>query len=192
MSTGMSEEVRQLLMRPEGVDVDFKANTKVDAEDLVAFANSEQGGILLLGVDEETVDGVQRGKVVGCDVDDEARLSIVNKAAGCIPPVEVHVEIEREDDKSFFVVTVPSGKEKPYCTPGGTYKIRGDGRNVPLAPPNLLELLPSLSSQTECDATTNAAEQALLEIRKLAKGLNTLAEKVHEITEHLGITKESS
>ncbi len=191
MSTGMSEQVRQLLQRPEGVDVDFKANTKVDAEDFVAFANSEQGGVLLLGVQEETVDGRQRGRVVGCEVDDEARLSIVNKAAGCIPPVEVHVAIEQEGSKSFFVVTVPSGKDKPYCTSGGTYKIRGDGRNIALDPKSLLGLTPEQSNQAECDATTNAAELALLEIRNLGKELETLVGKVDRIMQHLGIRKGS-
>lgn len=130
-----------MLSNAESWDVDFKANAKVEAEDLVAFANSPDGGRLLLGVEEVTVDGVQRGKVVGCRVDDEARLAIVNKAAACIPPVTVSVDVEWEGDQAFFSVTIPSGTDKPYCTANGTYKIRGDGRNVPLVPSSLLNLL---------------------------------------------------
>ncbi len=141
MSRGMSKKVRLLLQNAEGLDVDFKANAKVEAEDLVAFANSADGGMLLLGVEEVTVDGVQRGSVVGCRVDDEARLAIVNKAAACIPPITVSVDVEWESDKAFFAVTIPSGVDKPYCTANGTYKIRGDGRNVPLVPSSLLNLL---------------------------------------------------
>lgn len=141
MNRGMSEKVRLLLQNAEGLDVDFKANAKVEAEDLVAFANSADGGMLLLGVEEVTVDGVQQGSVVGCRVDDDARLAIVNKAAACIPPIAVSVDVEWEGEKAFFAVTVPSGDDKPYCTANGTYKIRGDGRNVPLVPSSLLNLL---------------------------------------------------
>lgn len=141
MNRGMSEKVRLLLQSAEGLDVDFKANAKVEAEDLVAFANSADGGMLLLGVEEVTVDGVQQGSVVGCRVDDDARLAIVNKAAACIPPVTVSVQVEWEGEKAFFAVTIPSGDDKPYCTANGTYKIRGDGRNVPLVPSSLLNLL---------------------------------------------------
>lgn len=141
MNRGMSEKVRLLLENAEGLDVDFKANAKVEGEDFVAFANSVDGGVLLLGVEEVTVDGVQQGRVVGCRVDDEARLVIVNKAAACIPPVTVSVDVEWAGDRAFFAVTIPSGVDKPYCTAGGTYKIRGDGRNVPLVPSNLLNLL---------------------------------------------------
>ena len=88
-----------------------------------------------------TVNGVQQGSVVGCRVDDDARLAIVNKAAACIPPITVSVDVEWEGEKAFFAVTIPAGDDKPYCTANGTYKLRGDGRNVPLVPSSLLNLL---------------------------------------------------
>ena len=57
---------KQLLSRPEGLEVDFKRDAEaVKQDDLVAFANSG-GGVILVGVDESKGrNGVQKGIVVG-------------------------------------------------------------------------------------------------------------------------------
>ena len=63
----ISPEAQKILDNEENFDVDFKRNGKVDPEDLVAFANSKNGGVILLGVDEFTnSNGRQKGKPVGC------------------------------------------------------------------------------------------------------------------------------
>ena len=83
----ISQRAKSLLSKPEGVDVDFKREINgIKSRDLVSFANSPQGGAILVGVDEYTnKNGLQRGQVVGCDVDDSARLSLINKATDCYP-----------------------------------------------------------------------------------------------------------
>ncbi|NLI93896.1 MAG: ATP-binding protein [Peptococcaceae bacterium] len=138
----VSRKSRALLNRQEGLDVDFKLTVKgIEATDLVAFANSEKGGTILAGVGEdEDVYTLQKGKIIGCSVGDKERLYILSKAESCVPPVEVNIIIENYARKPFYRIEIPSGKDKPYCTAGGTYKIRGDGRTNNLLPGRLLSL----------------------------------------------------
>ncbi|NLM21247.1 MAG: ATP-binding protein [Peptococcaceae bacterium] len=145
----ISRKSKALLNRQEGLDVDFKLTVKgVDAIDLVAFANSEKGGTLLVGVAEvEDENSMQKGKIIGCPVGDKERLYILSKAESCVPPVEVNIIIENYARKPFYRIEIPSGKEKPYCTAGGTYKIRGDGRTNTLLPGRLLSLFVEKQSE---------------------------------------------
>jgi ATP-dependent DNA helicase RecG len=138
----ISERANRLLNREEGFDVDFKrAASGLDAEDLVSFANSERGGAILIGVDEtKDGNGRQRAVVVGCPVGDGEKLKILSKANQCVPPVTVSLFVENSAEKPFYRIEIRSGPHRPYCTSGGTYKIRGDGRNETLYPPQLLAL----------------------------------------------------
>lgn len=140
---GISRRARSLLSSSEGIDVDFKETLNgLDASDLTSFANSPTGGAILIGVQEsKDKAGLQRGKVIGCSVGDQARLQIINKALACVPPVAVDVIAENTGSTPFLRVEIPSGGEKPYCTPSGTYKIRGDGRNRPMLPQHILSVL---------------------------------------------------
>jgi ATP-dependent DNA helicase RecG len=135
---GMSKRAREALARSEGLDVEFKeAVSGLTPDDLVAFANSQSGGVVLLGIREGQGRTPSCGTVVGCAVDDRAKQAILSRAEGCSPPVEAEVYVENVAHNPFLRVEVPSGTQKPYCTSGGTYKIRGDGRNKAL-PPGLL------------------------------------------------------
>ena len=139
ISEGLSERARTLLAREEDCDVDFKRLAQLDSEDIVAFANSATGGAVLLGVAEgEDALGRQVGIVEGCDVGDRARQAVIAKAQSCVPPVHLEVHTETDGERSFFRVEISSGPHKPYCTQGGTYKIRGDGQNLALRPKALL------------------------------------------------------
>lgn len=138
-----SVRARKLLALEENLDVDFKKSLAgLDSEDLVAFANSKGGGAILIGVEEEKLShGRRRGRVVGCSVGDKERVGIVSRAHGCFPPIEVEVFVENLESKCPFLrIEIASGHDKPYCSPGGTYKIRGDGRNLPLVPSQLLQM----------------------------------------------------
>jgi hypothetical protein len=48
--------------------------------------------------------------------------------------------VENSGSTPFYRIEIPSGPHKPYCTSGGTYKTRGDGRKETLHPPQLLAL----------------------------------------------------
>jgi hypothetical protein len=137
-----SAKATKLLQGQENTDWDMKVSiTALESEDLVAFANSTTGGTILLGVKEVGRKGeLQRGEVVGCPVDDKAKRSILSKAADCTPPIAVEVFIENVKSKPFIRVEIPPGQDKPYCTKGGTYKVRGDGQNLGIMPNKLLAL----------------------------------------------------
>lgn len=139
---GISDRAKQLLSREEGFDVDFKkAMSGLESDDLVSFANSKDGGTLLIGVEEtKDVNGRQQAVVVGCPVGDAEKLKILSRATQCVPPIQVSIYIENSSTKPFYRIEIPSGPYKPYCTSGATYKTRGDGRKEPLNPPQLLAL----------------------------------------------------
>lgn len=139
---GISKISRGLLSTGENKNVDYKVNVKgLHADDLVAFANSKDGGSILIGVRETSGQGgTQKGEPVGHPVDDASKLQIMSKALACSPPIQIEIFIENLGDCPFFRVEVPSGTHKPYSTANGTYKIREDGRNSSLLSEPLLRI----------------------------------------------------
>lgn len=187
----LSQRAQSLLNRSEGYELEFKeALHALEPEDMVAFANSPEGGVVLMGVREiEARYGRQRGEIVGCAVGDPEKLSILNRAESCVPPIAVDVFIENADRKPFFRVEIPSGPNKPYCTAAGTYKIRGNGRTLPLVPSRLLAMFMASENQEFVErfkAATKELERELAdtkarlikEIEQLLGSLALLDEKV--------------
>ena len=173
---GISERAGRLLSGQEDRYVDFKQSAAgMDSEDIVAFANTPTGGTILLGVEEaQKPDGRQYGKVVGCAVGDQERLSILGRAESCIPRIEVDVITENLGDKPFFRIEIPSGTRKPYCTSRGTYKIRGDGANKPLTPRRLLALFLDSESEEFLDRFRKATEELDAQMNQLVATVNLL------------------
>jgi len=137
----LTKITKELLEHGENEKVDYKRNLKgLKSEDLVAFANSEKGGTILIGVDEESNGKTQVGVIYGCDTSDKSRLVIMSKALACIPPISLSIYIENTNENPIFRLEIPSGINKPHCTSGGTYKIRKDGRNAVLSPNEILEI----------------------------------------------------
>jgi len=145
----ISQKAKLILAHEEGYDADWKGNVKtLDSEDIVAFANSKDGGSILLGVDEdEDTNGRQIPKIVGCKLSDDNKLSIKSKDLSCTPPIEVEIIKENTDKKSFYRIEIPSGENKPYCTQKGVYKIRDDGLNKAITPENLLSIFIEMESK---------------------------------------------
>ncbi|WP_108171858.1 helix-turn-helix domain-containing protein [Christiangramia gaetbulicola] len=137
----LTKSTEKLLEFGENETVDYKRDLKgLKSEDLVAFANSENGGIILIGVEEKSNGKTQIGEIYGCDTSDKSRLVIMSKALACIPPISLSIIIENTNKKPIFRLEIPSGIQKPHCTSGGTYKIRKDGRNSVLTPNEILEI----------------------------------------------------
>ncbi len=157
----ISKRARSLLTRSEDYELEFKETPQaLEPEDIVAFANSPTGGVVLIGVREvRTEDGRQRGKIVGCTVGDAEKLMIINRAESCVPPISVEVIVENAARKPFFRVEIPSGQNKPYCTSAGTYKIRGNARTLPLLPSRLLTLFMASESQEFVERFKAATEE---------------------------------
>jgi len=107
--------VNILIKEGEGLTVEFKEHftPRID-EDIVAFANTK-GGVILLGVrDDRTLSGEKLTNDV------KARINSV--ARNCNPPVQV--KIKQLDN--IIALEVPQGEEKPYSCSSGYFR-RLDG-----------------------------------------------------------------
>ncbi|MEA4849108.1 MAG: putative DNA binding domain-containing protein [Clostridiaceae bacterium] len=113
------EEIREIINNGENSYVEFKeegVKAKDLAEEIVAFANSE-GGTILIGVDDDgNIKGVYDSLV------EEKIMNICRN--NCIPniiPTFQSIDIE---GKTIAVVTVHKGLNKPYYTADHKYYIR--------------------------------------------------------------------
>jgi predicted HTH transcriptional regulator len=134
---------RRLLTSPEGLQVDFKRDAEgIKPDDIVAFANGG-GGTILIGVDEiKGINGVQRGKVVGCDVSDRERNKIVSRANNCRPAIPVQITVESYGKRTLMRVDISKGGL--HCTSNGTYKIHRDGQNDIIDPSLMAKIIVKL------------------------------------------------
>lgn len=157
----LSQRTRQLIGGQENLDVDFKiSGAAIKQKTLVAFANTPTGGTLLIGVEEYTSgDGVQRGRIVGCEVDDTARLTVQNKALSCVPPVPVEIFVENMSREPILRVEIPHSLNRPHCTSSGEYCVRADGRNRALLPSELLQLFMDRESEQFVNRFKSAVEK---------------------------------
>jgi hypothetical protein len=172
--------------------VEFKEKVSgLDSEDLVAFANSSDGGSILIGVREiNRPDGTQSGEPVGHKVDDGTRLQIMDKALSCSPPVQIDITIENLNAVPFLRVDIPSGSQKPYATKSGTYKIRENGRNGPIHPPQLLKMFMEHEGEQFkmrfAEATARIDEQLKATLEGVANLESGISEKIESIGSNLG------
>jgi ATP-dependent DNA helicase RecG len=171
----ISKRAHTLLQRKEGNDVEFKSQLNgLDAADIVAFANSREGGTVFIGIDEKSDEkGIQEIEIVGCDVGDKEKQVILSKAQSCFPPVEVEIFVENLTGKPFFRIEIPAGPDKPYCTASGTYKGRGDGRSNPLLPNQLLSMFIDSESNRFFDRFKEATKELEKELKTLRTRLAT-------------------
>ncbi len=108
-----STELKELISNGETSTVQFKVNVTNElsiAQEMVAFANSK-GGRILIGVDDKT------WKIAGLTNDDLRRLTnlLVNAASEHIKsPVFIETETVDVEGKKVIVVTVQEGIDKPY------------------------------------------------------------------------------
>jgi len=172
---GLTQRTRKLLAGNESLFVDFKRDTNgVKSSDFVAFANAENGGTLLIGIDEYTDDsGLQRGKIVGCHIDDNARLALVNKALECKPSIEIDLSVENIKRQPIIRIDILANQKRPFCNSRGEYTIRADGRNRALFPSELLEIF--LESETE--RFFNRFQKVALELEKHVKNINQVLDQ---------------
>lgn len=110
----------ELLSRGEDLHTDFKQTVGAPeelAKDLVAFANTD-GGRLIIGVtDDRRIVGVADPDRVNRDVDNAAYNN-------CEPPLTVVQETIPTEDGVVVVVNVPKGSQRPYRTNKGRYYVR--------------------------------------------------------------------
>ncbi|MGO6947029.1 MULTISPECIES: GNAT family N-acetyltransferase [Rhizobium] len=177
-SKTLTAKTRSLLAAGESDSVDFKKIADgLSADDLVAFANSN-GGQILVGVVEDTVNGAQVGAVRGCDVSDSTVLQITNKAISCIPPVSIDVFIENLGSKPILRIEIPASATKPHCTQKGVYCKRDGSRNRPLHPHELLRIFLDTEARAFSERFEAAADRITTELGDLETSLESTIENM--------------
>ncbi|QQR81880.1 MAG: putative DNA binding domain-containing protein [Deltaproteobacteria bacterium] len=104
-------QLKLLLKEGEGLTVEFKErfSSHID-EDIIAFANSK-GGLLLLGVRDD-------GSISGEKLTNDLKARINNIARNTKPSLSVTIsKIE-----NIVVIEIPEGNEKPYSCSSGYYR----------------------------------------------------------------------
>jgi ATP-dependent DNA helicase RecG len=113
-------ELRERIARWENLHTDFKEQLGSNedlAKDLVCFANTD-GGQLIIGVAKNrTIAGVDDPDRVCAKVDEVA----FNR---CDPPITVVQEVLEDDGKNVVVINIPKGDQRPYSTNSGNYYTR--------------------------------------------------------------------
>jgi ATP-dependent DNA helicase RecG len=98
-----------LLQGGETHEVEFKEGLEGLDKELVAFANSS-GGRILLGVRDD-------GTIKGLDIINKLKSQVQDIANNCEPKIEVNLEAVGD----ILVVNVPEGRNKPYMCRRGFY-----------------------------------------------------------------------
>ena len=118
------QELQTLIQQGENAAVEFKAlplRPEALAREMVAFANSA-GGTILLGVADD-------GTVLGIDGSDQLEEWVMNIArTAVIPALTVTYETVAINATRVAVVAVPKGSDKPYQT-GDKYLMRVGSTN---------------------------------------------------------------
>ncbi|MCB1190086.1 MAG: putative DNA binding domain-containing protein [Leptospiraceae bacterium] len=158
-------ELNQIIEQGENSGVEFKSSdvrAESLAKEIVAFANSK-GGVILIGVEDNK-------QVSGLSLDKKWEEWVANIARCNLNPA---IEIEYQElslmNKKVGIVFVPKGKDKPYQTNDGKFYIRVGSTNR-MASINELMRLFQQSGVFHFDAT--AAEEtsmSSLNFSKLSK-----------------------
>lgn len=110
MSSRRSNELLDIISEGESDTVEFKrkfSSAEKIAREIIAFANSH-GGQLMLGVDDDrTVCGVSSEK-------EEIGLVEIACSYYCDPPIAPRIEIAAIRGKDVIVVHVPESRSKPH------------------------------------------------------------------------------
>jgi ATP-dependent DNA helicase RecG len=112
--------IADLLRQGENSAVEFKsASVRPEslAREMVAFANTD-GGSILVGVED---DGRVSGLQTGFDYEGWAANIARNNV---VPALEVRISQQRWQDQPLLLIEVPKGRDKPYQTHTNQFLIR--------------------------------------------------------------------
>ncbi|MBI3308689.1 MAG: ATP-binding protein [Candidatus Melainabacteria bacterium] len=100
-----------LIKEGEGLTTEFKEHftSRID-QDIVAFANSK-GGKILLGVSDD-------GSISGEKLANHLRSQIISLGRNCDPSISLSIK----QVGTIVLVEVPEGDEKPYSCSSGYFK----------------------------------------------------------------------
>lgn len=135
-------ELRERIATWENLHTDFKERIdSVDelAKDLVCFANTD-GGQLILGIAKDRA-------IVGVSDVDATNRTVDNVAYNnCEPPITVIQEVLEDEGKKVVVINIPKGDQRPYRTNRGLYYVRTSSGCRPASREELLRLFQATES----------------------------------------------
>ena len=134
----MTNQLEELIAQGENSGLEFKSSqvrSESIAKELVAFANS-QGGVLLVGVEDN-------GEITGVDNTnyDEWITNIARTSV--IPAINIAIEKINYNDKNVYKIEVGKGKDKPYQTNKHHFLIRVGSTNRIATQAELMRLFQS-------------------------------------------------
>ena len=136
------KNIPELIRQGENASVEFKtkeSRSESIAREIIAFANTK-GGMLLIGVaDNGEIQGISDGKDYEEWVANIARNNV-------IPSIRTNFSLIAIENKKIAVVLVPKGKDKPYQTRNGKYYIRVGSTNRITTQAELLRLFQATGS----------------------------------------------
>lgn len=128
--------IDELWRQGENSAVEFKsASVRADnlAREMVAFANTD-GGAILLGVED---DGHVSGLKAAFDYEEWAANIARNNV---VPALEVRLSIQRLEAQRVLLIEVPKGRDKPYQTSANQFLVRIGSTNRVATQPELMRL----------------------------------------------------
>jgi ATP-dependent DNA helicase RecG len=129
-------QILQIIAQGENSGVEFKqdeVNPEALEKEIVAFANSN-GGVILLGVEDDgRISGISNSQIKEEWVSNIVRNNV-------IPPLQVSSTIVEVAEKKVFLIEVPKGKDKPYQTNKFQFLIRIGSTNRVATQAELLRL----------------------------------------------------
>ncbi|MDL1970145.1 MAG: putative DNA binding domain-containing protein [Candidatus Desulfofervidaceae bacterium] len=136
------EELFEKIEKKEDLHTEFKeylpSNEEL-AKEIVAFANTD-GGQIIIGVSDD-------GEIIDVSNPDEVLRRIDDVAYNrCEPPVTVLSETVKVGDKLVIVVHIPKGEQRPYRTSKGFFYIRSANRVRQASREELLRLFQATES----------------------------------------------
>ncbi|MEZ5534709.1 MAG: putative DNA binding domain-containing protein [Thiolinea sp.] len=118
-----TNEIQTLIQQGENTQIEFKsaaARPESLAREIVAFANT-LGGSLLIGVEDD-------GTITGIEPSLETWIANISRN-NIIPALQLDVQEPQIDGKTICLVTVPKGEDRPYQTQDGKYWLRVGSTN---------------------------------------------------------------
>ncbi|MCK4732292.1 MAG: putative DNA binding domain-containing protein, partial [Methanophagales archaeon] len=131
-----TDEILELIKGWENQQVEFKeegVEANKLAKELIAFANTN-GGIILIGVDDECV-------IKGITVPKKFEEKIRNIAKNnCNPLIQLETKEYTVDNKKIMAIFVPQGRHRPYQRNDGKFFVRKGSITGPADPTEVREL----------------------------------------------------
>ncbi|RLG55822.1 MAG: transcriptional regulator [Candidatus Hydrothermarchaeota archaeon] len=137
------EKLFKMIEKGENIHLDLKEELPLSneeiAKDLVCFANTDGGGIIIGVSDSGEIKGVPDPDRIIRRIDDIA----FNR---CEPPITVVPETLKINDKWIVIINIPKGEQRPYRTGSGRFYVRSGSRCREASREELLRLFQATES----------------------------------------------